>query len=152
MKKVTPFLWYDDPQAEEAVNFYVSIFKNSKVLSVNRKPDGNAWTVSFELDGVEYMALNGGPMFKFTESFSMYVNCEDQVEVDYFWSKLSAIPEAESCGWCKDKWGLSWQIVPKQLGDYIGGPDPVKAERGMQAMLQMRKLIIADLKKAYDGE
>ena len=107
MKKVTPFLWYDDPQAEEAVNFYVSIFKNSKVLSVNRKPDGNAWTVSFELDGVEYMALNGGPMFKFTEAFSMYVNCEDQDEVDYFWSKLSAIPEAESCGWCKDKWGLS---------------------------------------------
>ena len=152
MKKVTPFLWYDDPQAEEAVNFYVSIFKNSKVLSVNRKPDGNAWTVSFELDGVEYMALNGGPMFKFTEAFSMYVNCEDQDEVDYFWSKLSSIPEAESCGWCKDKWGLSWQIVPKQLGDYIGGPDPVKAERGMQAMLQMRKLIIADLKKAYDGE
>ena len=152
MKKVTPFLWYDDPQAEEAVNFYVSIFKNSKVLSVNRKPDGNAWTVSFELDGVEYMALNGGPMFKFTEAFSMYVNCEDQDEVDYFWSKLSAISEEESCGWCKDKWGLSWQIVPKQLGDYIGGPDPVKAERGMQAMLQMRKLIIADLKKAYDGE
>ena len=91
-------------------------------------------------------------MFKFTEAFSMYVNCEDQDEVDYFWSKLSAISEAESCGWCKDKWGLSWQIVPKQLGDYIGGPDPVKAERGMQAMLQMRKLIIADLKKAYDGE
>ena len=112
MKKVTPFLWYDDPQAEEAVNFYVSIFKNSKVLSVNRKPDGNAWTVSFELDGVEYMALNGGPMYKFTEAFSMHVNCEDQAEVDYFWSKLSAIPEAEYCGWCKDKWGLSWQIVP----------------------------------------
>jgi predicted 3-demethylubiquinone-9 3-methyltransferase (glyoxalase superfamily) len=152
MKKVTPFLWYDNPQAEEAVNFYVSIFKNSKVLSINRKPDGEALTVSFELDGVEFMALNAGPMFKFTEAFSMYVNCEDQVEVDYFWSKLSAIPEAESCGWCKDKWGLSWQIIPKQLGDYISGPDPVKAERGMQAMLQMRKLIIADLKKAYDGE
>lgn len=151
MKKVTPFLWYDT-QAEEAVNFYVSIFKNSKVLSVNRKPDGSAWTVSFELDGVEFMALNAGPMFKFTEAFSMYVDCEDQAEVDYFWSKLSAIPEAESCGWCKDKWGLSWQIVPKQLNDYIGGPDPVKAERGMQAMLQMQKLIIADLKKAYDGE
>jgi len=151
MKKITPFLWFDT-QAEEAVNFYVSIFKNSTVLSVNRKPDGKAFTVSFELDGVEFMALNAGPMFKFNEAFSMYVNCEDQVEVDYFWSKLSAIPEAESCGWCKDKWGLSWQIVPKQLGDYIGGPDPVKAERGMQAMLQMRKLIIADLKKAYDGE
>jgi predicted 3-demethylubiquinone-9 3-methyltransferase (glyoxalase superfamily) len=151
MKKITPFLWFDT-QAEEAVNFYVSIFKNSKVLSVNRKPDGKAFTVLFELDGVEFMALNAGPMFKFTEAFSMYVNCEDQDEVDYFWSKLSAIPEAESCGWCKDKWGLSWQIVPKQLGDYIGGPDPVKAERGMQAMLQMRKLIIADLKKAYDGE
>ena len=152
MKKITPFLWYDDPQAEEAVNFYVSIFKNSKVLSVNRKPDGTAFTISFELDGVEFMALNAGPMFKFTEAISMYVNCEDQAEVDYFWSKLSAIPEAESCGWCKDKWGLSWQIVPKQLGDYIGGPDPVKAERGMQAMLQMRKLVIADLKKAYDGD
>ena len=150
MKKITPFLWFDT-QAEEAANFYVSIFKNAKMLSVNRKPDGEAWSVSFELEGVEYMALNGGPMFKFTEAFSMYVNCEDQDEVDYFWSKLSAIPEAESCGWCKDAWGLSWQIVPKQLGDYIGGPDPVKAERGMQAMLQMRKLVIADLKKAYDG-
>lgn len=150
MKKITPFLWFDT-QAEEAANYYVSIFKNAKMLSVNRKPDGEAWSVSFELEGVEYMALNGGPMFKFTEAFSMYVNCEDQDEVDYFWSKLSAIPEAESCGWCKDTWGLSWQIVPKQLGDYIGGPDPVKAERGMQAMLQMRKLVIADLKKAYDG-
>lgn len=150
MKKITPFLWFDT-QAEEAANYYVSIFKNAKMLSVNRKPDGEAWSVSFELEGVEYMALNGGPMFKFTEAFSMYVNCEDQDEVDYFWSKLSAIPEAESCGWCKDTWGLSWQVVPKQLGDYIGGPDPVKAERGMQAMLQMRKLVIADLKKAYDG-
>ena len=152
MSKITPFLWYDDPQAEEAANYYVSIFKNSKVLSVHRKPDGTAWTVSFELDGVEFMALNGGPMFKFTEAFSMHVLCEDQAEVDYYWDKLSATPEAESCGWCKDKWGLSWQIVPKQLNDYIGGPDSVKAERGMEAMLQMKKLIIADLKKAYDGE
>lgn len=152
MKKITPFLWFETQDAEEAMNYYVSIFKNSKVLGVNRGPDGKAFTVSFELDGQEFMALNAGPMYTFNEAVSMYVNCEDQAEVDYFWSKLSAVPESESCGWCKDKFGLTWQIIPKQLNDYISGPDPVKAQRGMQAMLQMQKLIIADLKKAYDGE
>jgi predicted 3-demethylubiquinone-9 3-methyltransferase (glyoxalase superfamily) len=135
------------------MNFYVSLFKNSKVNNISRGPDGNAFTVAFELDGQEFMGLNAGPLFKFNESISMFVSCEDQTEVDYFWNKLTADGGEESmCGWLKDKYGLSWQIVPKQLGDYIAGPDPVKAQRGMQAMLQMHKLIIADLKKAYDGE
>ena len=152
MKKITPFLWFDT-QAEEAMNFYVSLFKNSIVNNISRGPDGRAFTVSFELDGQDFMGLNAGPEFKFNESISMFVNCEDQAEVDYYWDKLTADGGEESmCGWLKDKFGLSWQIVPKQLFDYIGGPDPVKAQRGMQAMLQMHKLVIADLKKAYDGE
>jgi predicted 3-demethylubiquinone-9 3-methyltransferase (glyoxalase superfamily) len=152
MKKITPFLWFDT-QAEEAMNFYVALFKNSKVNNISRGPDGKAFTVAFELDGQEFMGLNAGPQFKFNESISMFVSCEDQAEVDYFWNMLTADGGEESmCGWLKDKYGLSWQIVPKQLGDYIGGPDPVKAQRGMQAMLKMQKIIIADLKKAYDGE
>jgi predicted 3-demethylubiquinone-9 3-methyltransferase (glyoxalase superfamily) len=151
MQKITPFLWFDT-QAEEAMNFYVSLFKNSKINSVSRGPDGKAFSVSFELDGQEFMGLNAGPEFKFNEAVSMFVHCEDQAEVDYFWNALIAGGGEESmCGWLKDKFGLSWQIVPKQLGDYIAGPDPVKAQRGMQAMLKMHKLIIADLKKAYDG-
>lgn len=151
MKKITPFLWFDT-QAEEAMNFYVSLFKNSKVLGVSRGPDGKAFTVSFELDGQEFMGLNAGPVYKFNEAISMYVNCEDQTEVDYFWSKLSAVPESEQCGWCKDRFGLSWQIVPKQLGELMGGPDPEKSGRVMQAMLKMKKIIVADLQKAYDGK
>jgi len=151
MKKITPFLWFDT-QAEEAMNFYCSVFKNAKAGEVSRGPDGKAFTVNFQLEGQDFIALNAGPMYKFNESISMFVNCENQAEVDYFWDKLSAVPEAEQCGWCKDKYGLSWQIIPKQLYDYIGGPDPIKAQRGMQAMLQMHKLVIADLKKAYDGE
>jgi predicted 3-demethylubiquinone-9 3-methyltransferase (glyoxalase superfamily) len=152
MKKVTPFLWFDT-QAEEAMNFYCAVFKNAKVGEISRGPDGKAFTVNFQLEGQDFIALNAGPMFKFNESISMFVSCEDQAEVDYFWNKLTADGGEESmCGWLKDKYGLSWQIVPKQLGDYIGGPDPVKAQRGMQAMLQMHKLVIADLKKAYDGE
>ncbi len=150
MKKITPFLWFDT-QAEEAMNFYVSLFKNSKVLGVSRGPDGKVFTVSFELDGQEFMGLNAGPVYKFNEAVSMYVNCEDQAEVDYFWSKLSAVPESEQCGWCKDKFGLSWQIVPKQLGELMGGPDPEKSGRVMQTMLKMKKIIVADLQKAYDG-
>jgi predicted 3-demethylubiquinone-9 3-methyltransferase (glyoxalase superfamily) len=151
MKKITPFLWFDT-QAEEAMNFYCSVFKNSKIGEVSRGPDGKAFTVNFQLEGQDFMALNAGPLFKFNESISMFVSCEDQTEVDYFWNKFTADGGEESmCGWLKDKYGLSWQIVPKQLGDYIGGPDSVKAQRGMQAMLQMRKIIIADLKKAYDG-
>ena len=151
MKKVTPFLWFDT-QAEEAMNYYVSVFKNAKVLGVSHGPDGKAFTVSFELDGQEFMGLNAGPMFKFNEAVSMYVNCEDQTEVDYFWSKLSAAPESEQCGWCKDQFGLSWQIIPKQLGELLGDPDPEKSGRVMQAMLEMKKIVVADLQKAHDGE
>ena len=152
MKKITPFLWFDS-QAEEAMNFYVSLFKNSKVNSVSRGPDGKAFTVAFELDGQEFMGMNAGPQFKFNEAVSMSVNCEDQAEVDYFWNALTADGGEESmCSWCKDKYGLSWQIVPKQLGELMGDPDPEKSGRVMQAMLKMKKIIVADLKKAYNNE
>jgi len=151
MKKITPFLWFDT-QAEEAINFYVSLFKNSKVLNVSRGPDGKAFIVSFELDGQEFMALNAGPEFKFNESISMYVDCVDQAEVDYLWDALTADGGEESmCGWLKDKYGLSWQIVPKQLGELMGDPDPEKSQRVREAMLKMQKIIVADLQKAYDG-
>lgn len=152
MKKITPFLWFDT-QAEEAMRFYVSLFKNSKVLGVSRGPDGKAFTVSFELDGQEFMGLNAGPQYKFSEAFSMFVNCEDQAEVDQLWSKLTADGGEESmCGWLKDRFGLSWQIIPKQLGQLMGDPDPVKAGRVMEAMLKMRKIVVADLQMAYDGK
>ena len=151
MKKITPFLWFDT-QAEEAMNFYVSLFKNSKVLNISRGSDGNAFIVSFELDGQDFMGLNAGPEFKFNESISMYVDCEDQTEVDYFWNVLTADGGEESmCGWLKDKYGLSWQIVPKQLGKLMGDPDPEKSTRVREAMLKMQKIIVADLQKAYDG-
>lgn len=150
MKKITPFLWFDD-QAEDAMNFYVSIFKNSRVLSVSPGPNGKAFTVSFELDGQEFTALNAGPQFKFTEAVSFFVNCKDQQEVDELWEKLRADGGEESqCGWLKDKYGLSWQIIPTALGEYLGGPDPVKAQRAMQAMLQMKKIDIAGLSRAYE--
>ncbi|GAB4580980.1 MAG: VOC family protein [Anaerolineales bacterium] len=152
MKKITPFLWFDT-QAEEAMNFYVSLFKNSKVHHISRGPDRNAFIVSFELDGQEFMGLNAGPQFKFNEAVSMYVDCEDQAEVDYFWNNLTANGGEESmCGWCKDKFGLWWQIVPKQLGQLMGDPDPEKANRVTQAMLKMQKIVVADLQKAYDGQ
>jgi predicted 3-demethylubiquinone-9 3-methyltransferase (glyoxalase superfamily) len=152
MKKITPFLWFDT-QAEEAMNFYVSLFKNSKVKDVSRGPDGRAFTVSFELDGQEFMGLNAGPQFKFNEAVSMYVDCADQAEVDYFWNELTADSGEESmCGWCKDKYGLWWQIVPKQLGKLMGDPDPEKSQRVMDAMLKMQRIIVADLQKAYDIE
>ena len=151
MKKVTPFLWFDT-QAEEAMNYYVSVFKNAKVLGVSRGSDGKAFTVSFELDGQEFMGLNAGPQFKFNEAVSMFVNCEDQAEVDHFWNALIADGGEESmCGWCKDKYGLWWQIVPKQLGELMGDPNPEKSGRVMQAMLKMQKIIVVDLQKAYDG-
>ncbi len=151
MKKVTPFLWFDS-QAEEAMNFYASLFKNSKVNSISRGPDGRAFNVSFELDGQEFIGLNAGPQFKFNEAVSMFVNCEDQTEVDYFWKALTADGGEESmCSWCRDKFGLWWQIVPKQLGELMGDPDPVKSKRVMDAMLKMKKIIVADLQKAYDG-
>jgi predicted 3-demethylubiquinone-9 3-methyltransferase (glyoxalase superfamily) len=151
MKKITPFLWFDT-QAEDAMNFYVSLFKNSKVNNISRGPDGKAFTVSFELDEQEFMGLNAGPQFKFNESVSMFVNCADQAEVDYFWNNLIADGGEESqCGWLKDKFGLSWQIVPMQLSELMGDPDPEKSQRVMQAMLKMHKIIVADLQKAYDG-
>ena len=157
MQKITTFLWFND-QAEPAANFYTSIFKNSKVTNVSRygeggpgKP-GSAMIVNFELDGQEFMALNGGPEFKFTEAVSLFVNCENQAEVDRLWSKLTADGGEESmCGWLKDKFGLSWQIVPSDLGHFIGGPDAAGAERAMRAMLQMHKLDLTALQKAYEG-
>lgn len=134
------------------MNFYVSLFKNSKVHNVSRTPEGRAFIVSFELDGQAFMGLNAGPEFKFNEAVSMYVNCADQVEVDYFWNALTADGGEESmCGWLKDKYGLSWQIVPRQLGELMGDPDPIKSGRVMQAMLKMHRLIIADLQKAHDS-
>jgi len=145
MKKITPFLWFDT-QAEEAMNFYVSVFKNSKVLGVSPS------SVNFELEGQEFIGFNAGPEFKFNESISMFVNCENQAEVDYFWNKLIADGGEESqCGWLKDKFGLSWQIVPKQLGELMGDSDPEKSQLVMQAMLKMHKIVVADLQRAYDG-
>jgi predicted 3-demethylubiquinone-9 3-methyltransferase (glyoxalase superfamily) len=157
MQKITPFLWFDD-QAEQAVNFYTSIFKDSKVLSVSRYGDagpgqpGKVMTATFQLNGQEFTALNGGPEFKFTEAISFFVSVETQAEVDELWEKLTAGGEESQCGWLKDKFGLSWQIVPTALGELLGGPDPVKAQRAMQAMLQMRKLDIAALQRAYEGK
>ncbi len=151
MKKITPFLWFDT-QAEEAMNFYVSLFKNSKVLGVSRGPDGRAFTVSFELDGQEFMGLNAGPQFKFNEAVSMYVNCEDQAEVDYFWNALTTDGGEESmCGWLKDRFGLSWQIIPKKLAELLGSGDTEKTNKVMQEVLKMKKLILKDLEKAYNS-
>jgi predicted 3-demethylubiquinone-9 3-methyltransferase (glyoxalase superfamily) len=151
MKKITPFLWFDD-QAEEAMNFYVSIFKNSKVLGVAPGPNGKAMSVSFELDGQEFIGLNAGPQFKFNEAISFFVDCKTQQEVDELWEKLTIDGGEESmCGWLKDKYGLSWQIIPSVLGEMLGDPDPAKSQRVMQAMLQMRKIDIAGLRQAYEG-
>jgi predicted 3-demethylubiquinone-9 3-methyltransferase (glyoxalase superfamily) len=155
MNKITPFLWFDN-KAEEAMNFYVSIFKNSKVLDISRYgknapyPEGTAFLVTFQLDGQNVMALNAGPEFKFTEAISMYVNCDTQAEVDTLWEKLSEGGEKSQCGWLKDKYGLSWQIVPTALGRLMGDKDPEKASRVMQAMLQMDKIDIKKLEEAYE--
>jgi predicted 3-demethylubiquinone-9 3-methyltransferase (glyoxalase superfamily) len=152
MKKITPFLWFDT-QAEEAMNFYVSVFKNSKILGVTPGPNGIASSVNFELEGQEFIAFNAGPQFKFNESISFSVDCKTQQEVDELWAKLTADGGEESmCGWLKDKYGLSWQIVPSVLGEMLGDKDPEKAGRVMRAMLKMQKIIIADLQKAYAGE
>jgi predicted 3-demethylubiquinone-9 3-methyltransferase (glyoxalase superfamily) len=155
MNKITPFLWFDD-KAEEAMNLYVSVFKNSKVLDISRYgkdapfPEGTAFVVTFQLDGQQVMAMNAGPQFKFTEAISMYVNCETQAEVDILWEKLSEGGEQGQCGWLKDKYGLSWQIVPTALGTLMNDKDPEKAKRVMQAMLQMRKIDINLLKQASE--
>jgi predicted 3-demethylubiquinone-9 3-methyltransferase (glyoxalase superfamily) len=152
MQKITPFLWFDN-QAEEAMNFYTSIFKNSKIGNINRGPDGKAFSVTFQLEGQEFMALNAGPQFKFTEAISFFVDCKTQEEVDELWQKLTADGGEEgNCGWLKDKYGLSWQIIPTALGEMLNDPDPVKAQRAMQAMLQMNKIDIQKLKDARDGK
>lgn len=155
MQKITPFLWFDG-KAEEAMNFYVSIFKNSKVGRVARYgeagpgPKGTAMSVTFELDGQEFFALNGGPLFSFTPAISFFVNCETQQEVDELWEKLSAGGEKSRCGWLKDKYGLSWQIIPSALGRMLQDKDAAKAKRVMNAMLQMDKIDISRLQQAYD--
>ena len=157
MQKISPFLWFDN-QAEEAASYYVSIFKNSEILSVSRygegapRPAGSAMSVSFVLDGLELQALNGGPEFAFTEAISLFVTAETQDEIDDLWEKLTSGGGEESqCGWLKDKYGLSWQIVPPVLGELLGGPDPDGSRRALQAMLKMTKIDIAALRAAYDG-
>ncbi len=160
MQKITPNLWFDD-KAEEAANFYTSIFKNSKILNVTRYTEegakasgsskGSVMTVAFQLEGQEFIALNGGPMFKFSEAISFIVNCETQEEVDYFWEKLSAGGEEGVCGWLKDKYGLSWQIVPTALAKMLQDKDALKSERVMSALLKMKKIDIEGLKKAFRG-
>jgi predicted 3-demethylubiquinone-9 3-methyltransferase (glyoxalase superfamily) len=157
MQKITPFLWFDD-NAEEAVKFYTSIIKNSKIGKIARydeagekaagRPAGSVMTVEFQLEGQEFVALNGGPHFKFTEAISFVVNCETQEEVDYYWEKLSHGGKEVQCGWLKDKYGLSWQIVPTVLSELLSDKDAAKAQRVMQAMLKMVKLDIKKLKQA----
>jgi predicted 3-demethylubiquinone-9 3-methyltransferase (glyoxalase superfamily) len=157
MQKITPFLWFDG-KAEEAMNFYTSIFKNSKIGSLTRYgeggpgPKGTVMTGRFELEGQEFMALNGGPQFKFTEAISLFVNCESQEEVDELWERLSQGGEKGQCGWLKDKYGVSWQIVPNVLGKLMGGNDPEKSKRVMQAMLRMQKIDIKALQQAYEQQ
>jgi predicted 3-demethylubiquinone-9 3-methyltransferase (glyoxalase superfamily) len=162
IQKITPCLWFDD-QAEAAANFYTGIFRNSKIVQIARygksgqeihgRQPGSVMTVAFELDGQSFTALNGGPMFKFSEAISFEVNCETQQEVDYFWDTLSAggDPSAQQCGWLKDKFGASWQIVPSVLRELVADPDQPKSQRAFAAMMKMKKLDIAELKRAYAG-
>ena len=149
MQRITPFLWFDG-KAEEAMNFYVSIFENSRILGVSRGPDGNATSVTFELDGQPFMAFNAGPEFKFNEAISLFVHCETQDEVDEYWAKLSAGGGEGQCGWLKDRYGLWWQVIPSVLGELMNDKDAEKAGRVTQAMLQMKKIDIAALRRAYD--
>lgn len=156
-QRITPFLWFDN-QAEEAVNFYISIFKNSKVGSISRytgegakasgQPEGTVMTAAFTLDGQDFTAINGEPIFKFTEAISFVINCENQEEVDHFWSKLTEGGQEVQCGWLKDKYGLSWQVVPRQLIELMSGPDKAKSGKVMGAMLKMKKIVIKDLEDA----
>ncbi len=155
MQKITPFLWFDG-NAEEAMNFYTSIFKNSKIVNVAHYgeagpgPKGTVMAGTFQLEGQEFIALNGGPRFKFTEAISFVVNCKTQEEVDKYWEKLSEGGEKSKCGWLKDKYGLSWQVVPTVLDEMLQDKDPAKAKRVMEAMLQMDKIDIKKLKQAYE--
>ena len=154
MRKITPHLWFDT-EAREAAEFYVSIFPNSKMNDVVALPDtpsGNAEVVSFELNGQHFMAISAGPLFKFNESISFMIECENQEEIDYYWEKLSAVPESEQCGWLKDKYGLSWQVVPVALGEMMTKGTPEQVARVTQAFLKMKKFEIEPLQKAYNGE
>ncbi len=163
MQKITPFLWFDN-KAEEAEGFYISVFKNSKIGNITRygkegyevhgREAGTVMTVEFEIEGQKFVALNGGPVFKFNEAISFQVLCETQEEVDYYWDKLSegGDERAQQCGWLKDKYGLSWQIVPMELSELVGDPDSEKSQRAMKAMLQMKKIDIEGLKQAYEQE
>ena len=160
MQKITPCLWFDN-QAEEAVKFYTSIFKNSKIGTITHydeasakasgQPKGSVLTIQFELNGQEYLALNGGPIFKFTEAVSFVVNCQDQQELDYYSEKLSAGGEQVQCGWLKDRFGVSWQVVPADINKMLSDPDPARSQRVMSAILRMVKIDIAELKRAYEG-
>jgi predicted 3-demethylubiquinone-9 3-methyltransferase (glyoxalase superfamily) len=150
MPKITPFLWFDN-NAEEAANFYTSLFKNSKVLIVNRV-GGKVMTVSFELEGQKFIGLNGGPHYHFTEAFSMFVSVETQEEVDHLWNKLTEGGSENRCGWLKDKYGLSWQIIPNALTELMSDRDPEKSTAVFQAMMKMNKIVIADLKQAHEGK
>jgi len=156
-QKITPFLWFDT-QAEEAANFYVSVFKDAGIDAINRYgeagpgPAGSVMVVSFRIEGQSFIALNGGPAFTFSPAISFVVNCETQAEVDALWEKLAEGGQTQQCGWLQDKYGVSWQIVPTVLGELLGDPDPVRANRVMQAMLQMTRLVIEDLRRAYDQE
>jgi predicted 3-demethylubiquinone-9 3-methyltransferase (glyoxalase superfamily) len=165
--KIVPSLWFDK-DTEQAIDFYVTVFNGSphkrrasRVISLTRYEkgmevpgaehlEGKVLTAIFELDGQRFMALDGGPVFTFNEAVSFYVECEDQAEVDYFWERLSAVPEAEQCGWVKDRFGLSWQIIPRQLGELLGSPDRRRALAATNAMLRMKKIVVADLQKAFD--
>jgi predicted 3-demethylubiquinone-9 3-methyltransferase (glyoxalase superfamily) len=167
-QRIVPSLWFDK-ETEEAINFYIALFNgaphtrgDSKIISITRYEQGmqvpgademvgKILTAIFELDGQRFMALDGGPFFQFNEAVSFYVECEDQDEVDYFWNRLSAVPEAEQCGWLKDKFGLSWQIVPKHLGDLVSNPNKQKSLAVKNALLQMKKIVIADLQRAFDA-
>jgi predicted 3-demethylubiquinone-9 3-methyltransferase (glyoxalase superfamily) len=148
MKKITPFLWYDG-KAEEAAKFYVSIFKKSKIQNIRPGPKGSVMGVEFQLEGQDFIALNGGPHFTFSPAISFFVSCKTQEEVDELWDKLSAGGEKQPCGWLKDKYGVSWQIIPTALGEMLQDKDAGKAQRVMQAMLQMKKIDIKGLKEAY---
>jgi predicted 3-demethylubiquinone-9 3-methyltransferase (glyoxalase superfamily) len=160
MQKITPFLWFDG-QAEEAASFYTSLFKDSRVVGVSRfsealaaasgMPPGAAMTVTFELAGQQFTALNGGPQFKFTEAVSFFVSCESQAEVDYFWERLSEGGEEQPCGWLKDRYGLSWQIIPTVLMEMLQDEDGARSQRTVQALLQMKKIDISALQRAYEG-
>jgi len=156
MQKITPFLWFDD-QAEEAVRFYTSLFKNSMILSTTHygegapRPAGSVMTIAFQLDGQEFVALNGGPQFKFTEAVSLFVNCETQEEVDELWTRFTDGGEEQACGWLKDKYGLTWQIIPTGLLEMLSSPDISRSQRATQAMLTMKKIDLTKIKQAYEG-